>query len=118
MIARILTSVAALTLTAGAVAAEYKLTILHTNDFHARFEPISKYDSGCSAEDNDAGECVGGSARLMTAIGDAKARSNNHILVDGGDQFGVGLERFPRLLGVALVSLPWVRLPERSKCVL
>ena len=31
-----------------AAFADYTLTILHTNDFHARFEPISKYDSGCS----------------------------------------------------------------------
>ncbi|WP_439522281.1 bifunctional metallophosphatase/5'-nucleotidase [Marivita sp.] len=84
---RLLSSAAALALTAGVAQADYSLTILHTNDFHARFEPISAYDSGCSAEDNTAGECFGGSARLMTAIGDAKARTNNHILVDGGDQF-------------------------------
>ncbi|MCK0149675.1 5'-nucleotidase/apyrase family protein [Marivita sp. S6314] len=84
---KLLTSAAALALSAGVAQADYSLTILHTNDFHARFEPISKYDSGCSAEDNTAGECFGGSARLMTAISDAKARTNNHILVDGGDQF-------------------------------
>ncbi|KJZ20603.1 bifunctional metallophosphatase/5'-nucleotidase [Loktanella sp. S4079] len=87
MISRILTSTCALALSAGAAAADYSLTILHTNDFHARFEPISKYDSGCSAEDNAAGECFGGTARLVTAIADARARSNNSILVDGGDQF-------------------------------
>ncbi|MGR3805795.1 bifunctional metallophosphatase/5'-nucleotidase [Marinibacterium profundimaris] len=76
-------------LTIGALpaAADYALTILHTNDFHARFEPISKYDSGCSAEDNTAGECFGGSARLVTAVEEARARSDNSILVDGGDQF-------------------------------
>ncbi|QDC08417.1 multifunctional 2',3'-cyclic-nucleotide 2'-phosphodiesterase/5'-nucleotidase/3'-nucleotidase [Oceanicola sp. D3] len=87
MSSKILSSVAALALSAGAASAEYSLTILHTNDFHARFEPISKYDGPCSAEDNDAGECFGGSARLMTAMQEAKARSNNWILVDGGDQF-------------------------------
>ncbi|MGB2200267.1 MAG: bifunctional metallophosphatase/5'-nucleotidase [Pseudooceanicola atlanticus] len=84
---RLLTSAAALALTSGVAMADYSLTILHTNDFHARFEPISKYDSGCSAEDNDAGECFGGSARLITAIEEARGRSNNSILVDGGDQF-------------------------------
>jgi len=82
-----MTTVAALALSAGAASADYTLTILHTNDFHARFEPISKYDSGCSAEDNAEGKCFGGSARLVTAIEAAKARTNNHILVDGGDQF-------------------------------
>ncbi|WP_170458460.1 bifunctional metallophosphatase/5'-nucleotidase [Ruegeria arenilitoris] len=87
MITRFLTSVAALGLTAGMAAADYKLTILHTNDFHSRFEPINKYDSGCGAEDNAEGKCFGGSARLVTAVNDARARAENSILVDGGDQF-------------------------------
>lgn len=68
-------------------SAEESITLLHTNDFHSRFEPISKYDSGCSAEDNEAGECFGGYARLVTAIADARARNPNALLVDGGDQF-------------------------------
>ena len=84
---RFLTSAAALAMTTGMAAADYSLTILHTNDFHARFEPISKYDGPCSAEDNGEGKCFGGSARLMTAITEARGRTNNAILVDGGDQF-------------------------------
>ncbi|GGH32719.1 5'-nucleotidase [Cribrihabitans marinus] len=84
---RFLMSAAILGLTVGAAAAEYKLTILHTNDFHSRFEPISKYDSGCGAEDNAEGKCFGGTARLVTAIADARERAGNSILVDGGDQF-------------------------------
>ena len=84
---RFLTTAAALALTTGTAMADYSLTVLHTNDFHARFEPISKYDSGCSAEDNTEGKCFGGSARLQTAIEEARSRTNNSILVDGGDQF-------------------------------
>ncbi len=87
MFARLLTGAGVLALTAGAAAADYSITILHTNDFHARFEPISKYDSTCSAEDNTAGECFGGSGRLVTAIEHAKERHENWLLVDGGDQF-------------------------------
>ncbi len=87
MIARLMTSAAALCLTSGVAMADYTLTILHTNDVHSRVEPISKYDSSCSAEDNDEGKCFGGYARLVTAVEDAKARTNNYILVDGGDQF-------------------------------
>ncbi len=87
MLARFLTTAAALALGSGAALAEYSLTILHTNDFHSRFEPISRFDSGCSAEDNAEGKCFGGSARLVTAIAAAKARTNNYLLVDGGDQF-------------------------------
>ncbi|MEQ9695147.1 bifunctional metallophosphatase/5'-nucleotidase [Shimia sp. SDUM112013] len=71
----------------GAAQADYALTILHTNDFHARFEPINKYDSGCSEEKNAEGACFGGTARLITAVNAARARASNSILVDGGDQF-------------------------------
>lgn len=84
---RFLLSAAALSLTAGMASADYTLTILHTNDFHARFEPISKYDGPCGVEDNTEGKCFGGTARLVTAIKEAKGRTNNAILVDGGDQF-------------------------------
>ncbi|NDV86489.1 multifunctional 2',3'-cyclic-nucleotide 2'-phosphodiesterase/5'-nucleotidase/3'-nucleotidase [Aurantimonas aggregata] len=73
---------------AGGIArAEFRLTILHTNDFHSRIEPINKYDSTCSAEEATADECFGGSARLFTAIRAARESATNPILVDGGDQF-------------------------------
>ncbi|QDL93689.1 multifunctional 2',3'-cyclic-nucleotide 2'-phosphodiesterase/5'-nucleotidase/3'-nucleotidase [Paroceanicella profunda] len=72
---------------AGMAHAEYRLTVLHTNDFHSRFEPISKYDSGCGEEDNTAGKCFGGSARLATAIAEQREATPNTLLVDGGDQF-------------------------------
>ncbi len=87
MSAKLLTTLSALALSTTAATADYSLTVLHTNDFHSRFEPVSKYDSGCGAEDNAEGKCFGGSARLVTAIADARKRSNNSILVDGGDQF-------------------------------
>ncbi|WP_310620934.1 bifunctional metallophosphatase/5'-nucleotidase [Flexibacterium corallicola] len=67
--------------------ADFDLTILHTNDFHSRIEPINKYDSGCSEEKNAKGECFGGSARLETAIKDRRDAAKNSILVSGGDQF-------------------------------
>ncbi len=87
MFTRFLASAAVLALSAGMAAAEYKLTILHTNDFHSRFEPINKYDSACGDEDNAEGKCFGGSARLVTAVEEARGRADNSILVDGGDQF-------------------------------
>jgi len=65
----------------------YEITILHTNDFHARFRPISKYDNNCSAKNNAKGKCFGGTARLISAIEDARSRHSNTILLDGGDQF-------------------------------
>jgi len=87
MIKRLMTGGAIVALSAGAAMAEFSITILHTNDFHARFEPISRFDSGCGEEDNLAGKCFGGSARMLTAIETAKARTDNWLLVDGGDQF-------------------------------
>jgi len=75
------------------VFAEYSLTILHTNDFHARFQPISKYDNNCSEKNNLKGKCFGGSARLIEAIKNERTKFTNQfvntksILVDGGDQF-------------------------------
>ncbi len=87
MMAKVLGTAAVLCGLAGAAQADYALTILHTNDFHARFEPISAFDSACSPEDGAEGKCFGGTARLVTAIAAARARTNNAILVDGGDQF-------------------------------
>ncbi|MEI2387309.1 bifunctional metallophosphatase/5'-nucleotidase [Breoghania sp. JC706] len=75
----------------GAARADYALTILHTNDFHSRIEPINKYDSTCGAEDDKAGKCFGGSARFMAKITERRdairAAGGNVLLLDGGDQF-------------------------------
>ena len=66
---------------------DYELTVLHINDLHARFEPISRFDSSCSEEDNAEGKCFGGMARLVSAVNEARARNPNPILLSGGDQF-------------------------------
>ncbi len=84
-------SFAALTCAAAPASAELTVTILHINDFHSRMEPISRFDSTCSAEDDATGECFGGIARLKTAI-DARraaiAAEGGHVLtLDAGDQF-------------------------------
>ncbi|MCE8471267.1 metallophosphoesterase, partial [Rhodovulum sulfidophilum] len=76
-----------LALLAGTAQADFALTLLHTNDVHARLEPISKYDSDCPEEDNLAGACFGGTARLATAIAAARAEGGPTLLLDAGDQF-------------------------------
>ena len=84
---------AALALTAGMAAADghaaYTLHILHINDLHSRIEPVSKYDGTCSAEDDAAGECFGGAARLKTFIDGKRAalEGENVLVLDAGDQF-------------------------------
>ncbi|MEY8801738.1 bifunctional UDP-sugar hydrolase/5'-nucleotidase [Leisingera sp. XS_AS12] len=89
MTGRFLTSVAVLALTAGAAAAEFKLTILHTNDIHSRIESINKYDSTCGAEDEAEGKCFGGVARIMTKVTERRAalEGQNVLLLDAGDPF-------------------------------
>lgn len=69
--------------------AEFKLQILHINDFHSRIEPINKFDSTCAAEDDTKGDCFGGVARMKSAIDERrKALSGENLLVlDAGDQF-------------------------------
>ena len=84
---RILTATAFLALSTGIAAADFTLTILHTNDFHDRFEPINGFDSTCDAEQAEAGECFGGIARLATAIEAARSEATNPILISAGDQY-------------------------------
>ena len=89
MVTRFLSSVAALGLTAGFAAADYKLTILHTNDIHSRIESINKYDSTCNAESEAEGKCFGGVARIKSAV-DAKRAGlagQNVLVLDAGDPF-------------------------------
>ncbi|WP_321333981.1 bifunctional metallophosphatase/5'-nucleotidase [Breoghania sp.] len=75
----------------GTAHAEFALTILHTNDFHSRIEPINKYDSTCGEKDRAQDKCFGGSARFLTKVAERReaisGAGGNVILVDGGDQF-------------------------------
>ncbi|WP_282094810.1 bifunctional metallophosphatase/5'-nucleotidase [Epibacterium ulvae] len=89
MFTRLLSGAAAVALTAGMASAEYKLTILHTNDIHSRVESINKYDSTCGAEDEAAGECFGGVARIKTIVAEKRAElaDQNVLVLDAGDPF-------------------------------
>ena len=73
----------------GAAHADFTLNILHINDFHSRFDPITGSDSNCNAEDDAAGECFGGIARLKTIIDDTRAKyaDGNTLLLSAGDNF-------------------------------
>ncbi len=89
---KLLMGATALTLCAGfatAAHAEFTLNILHINDFHSRFDPITDSDSNCDAETDAAGECFGGIARLKTIIDDTRAKYDgaNSLLLSAGDNF-------------------------------
>lgn len=74
---------------AGAARADYRLNILHINDLRSRIEPISKYDGTCAAEDDEAGECFGGVARLKTFFDERRTAlaQENVISLSAGDEF-------------------------------
>lgn len=74
---------------AGTAAADTTLHILHINDLHSRLEPVNKYNSTCSAEDDAAGECFGGVARVATKLAELRAEldGENVLVLDAGDQF-------------------------------
>ncbi|MGB1208149.1 MAG: bifunctional metallophosphatase/5'-nucleotidase, partial [Paracoccaceae bacterium] len=89
MALRLLTTSAALAVTAGMASADYSLTILHTNDIHSRIESINKYDSTCRSSDEAEGKCFGGVARIKTAMDQMRAdmAGDNVVVLDAGDPF-------------------------------
>ena len=73
--------------TLGTVQAEegkdFTLTIIHTNDVHAHYEPFDSSGGSCDADE----ECWGGSARTAGMIDKIRGEGGNVLLVDAGDQF-------------------------------
>ncbi|NCO87324.1 MAG: multifunctional 2',3'-cyclic-nucleotide 2'-phosphodiesterase/5'-nucleotidase/3'-nucleotidase, partial [Rhodobacterales bacterium] len=89
MIGRLLATTCVLAVSASSAMADYTLHILHINDMHSRIEPINAFDSTCNAEQNAAGECFGGVARLATIVAQLRAdlAGENVIFLDAGDQY-------------------------------
>ncbi|CAG9793357.1 unnamed protein product [Diatraea saccharalis] len=67
------------------VRGEFELNILHYNDFHARFEETSLSGGLCDKTSEEP--CIGGFARLATAVREAMNREQDSILLNGGDSF-------------------------------
>ncbi len=63
------------------------LTILHTNDFHARVDEYNRNGARCKEADAAAGNCIAGAPRLATAVNEIRASKANVLLLDAGDQF-------------------------------
>lgn len=69
------------------VRAEFPLTILHTNDVHARFVSFNDRQRPCEKADLDSNKCYGGAARRMTALKKFRKEDPNVLTLDAGDQF-------------------------------
>jgi 5'-nucleotidase len=60
----------------------FKLSIIHFNDFHSRFEEIDENSSPCKGNN-----CVGGIARMTSVIKKLKDKRENSIVLNAGDNF-------------------------------
>ncbi len=67
-----------------AESTNFKLTILHTNDVHARLKPFDEHDQTCSSESYG---CYGGVAKRVTKVNEIRKQKLNTLLLDAGDQF-------------------------------
>lgn len=74
-----------------APAGAWTLDVLHFNDFHSRIESINTFDSTCSDEDEAAGKCFGGAARLVTEVkalrDEIEGKGGNVLTLMAGDAF-------------------------------
>ncbi len=64
-----------------------ELTILHTNDFHARVDEYNRNGAWCAPADADAGLCIAGAPRVATAVNAIRDSRTNVLVLDAGDQF-------------------------------
>ncbi|KAL0967298.1 hypothetical protein UPYG_G00250450 [Umbra pygmaea] len=60
----------------------WELTLLHTNDVHARIEETNIHSGKCTQP-----PCFGGVARRFTKIQEIRRKEKNVLLLDAGDQF-------------------------------
>ena len=72
---------------AGSVTAELHLSILHNNDIHAHFDPVSASTAACRDPDDPDNPCYGGIGRLVHAAKVFKERVPNSLMLYGGDIF-------------------------------
>ncbi|XP_042362631.1 snake venom 5'-nucleotidase-like [Plectropomus leopardus] len=63
----------------------FDLTILHTNDIHARVEETNERSGKCSSSSSSG--CFAGVARRATMIKRIRSNESNVLLLDAGDQF-------------------------------
>src|SRR5690606_37922412 len=58
-------------------------------DWHSRIESNNAFESTCSAEEEQENKCIGGAARLVTAINERRRalEGENVLLLNGGDNF-------------------------------
>ena len=71
----------------GPATAEFHLTILHNNDVHSHFDPVSASTAACRDPDDADTPCYGGVGRLVSAVTAIKEQVPNTLTLFAGDVF-------------------------------
>ncbi|XP_030082034.1 protein 5NUC-like isoform X2 [Drosophila hydei] len=64
----------------------FSFTLLHNNDMHARYDPVTNSCGKCPQGDDERGLCFGGFARIATVVTTARAKGST-IYLNAGDTF-------------------------------
>jgi 5'-nucleotidase len=95
-----------------------EITILHTNDMHARLLGTKEKDGDqgmCAPQDRNLPECFGGFDRIYSEVQAQRAKNKTTLVLDAGDQFqgtlyhdfykGLASARFMNAIGYDAMAL-------------
>ena len=68
-------------------ANSFKLTVLHTNDLHSRFDQVTAFGAECATPPRS--KCYGGVARIKSVVDDIKRQEPHTVFLNAGDFFQV-----------------------------
>ncbi|ORZ35683.1 Metallo-dependent phosphatase-like protein [Catenaria anguillulae PL171] len=63
------------------------MTLIHTNDIHARMDEFSSSGIDCTEKNRADRRCFGGIARIKTLVDSIREKDPNVYMVDAGDEF-------------------------------
>nr|XP_027229020.1 5'-nucleotidase-like [Penaeus vannamei] len=66
---------------------DLELTLLHLNDFHARFEETNVYSGRCTEGDREKNRCYGGFHRISTSLQHFRSTKPNVLFLAAGDYY-------------------------------
>lgn len=91
----------------------FELSVIHLNDFHARFEQTTAKSAPCRR--GDESECIGGISRVVTVIKQLMKERPNPLLLNAGDNYQGTL--FFNFFGYKLISEVMNTLPFHAHTI-
>ena len=86
---QVLLLLASVKIAASTASSTFQLTVLHTNDLHARFSEVTAHGAECKRPKSS--RCYGGVARLKHVVDKLKDEEPNVLFLNAGDFFQVRL---------------------------